>query len=158
LDSHRKHALLTQALTQLRAIGAIVGMPRLLAWLANVSAMLGRPSEAWNYLAEAAQLVEATDERIFEAEVMHRMPGDLLNAAGDQPAAEQHYRQAIIIAERQSARLFQLRASTSLARLWRDQGKHAEARDLLGPIYNWFTEGFDAADLKDAKVLLDELA
>ena len=86
------------------------------------------------------------------------MPGDLLNAAGDQSGAERHYRQAIAVAERQSAKLFQLRASTSLARLWRDQGKRAEARDLLGPIYNWFTEGFDAPDLKDAKALLDELA
>ena len=86
------------------------------------------------------------------------MPGDLLNAAGNQPGAEQHYRQAIAVAERQSAKLFQLRASTSLARLWRDQGKRAEARDLLGPIYSWFTEGFDAPDLKDAKALLDELA
>ena len=71
------------------------------------------------------------------------------------PAAERHYRQAIAVAERQSAKLFQLRASTSLARLWRDQGKRAEARDLLGPIYNWFTEGFDAPDLKDAKALLE---
>ena len=86
------------------------------------------------------------------------MPGDLLNAAGDRPEPSEHYRQAIAVAERQSARLFQLRASTSLARLWRDQGKRAEARDLLGPIYNWFTEGFDAPDLKDAKALLDELA
>jgi predicted ATPase len=86
------------------------------------------------------------------------VPGDLLNADGDQSGAEQHYRQAIAVAERQSAKLFQLRASTSLARLWRDQGKHTEARDLLGPIYNWFTEGFDAPDLKDARMLLDELA
>ena len=109
-------------------------MPRLLAWLANVSATLGQPAEAWNYLAEAARLVEATDERLYEAEVLYRVPGDLLNAAGDQAGAEQHYRQAIAVAERQSAKLFQLRASTSLARLWRDQGKHAEARDLLGPI------------------------
>jgi predicted ATPase len=86
------------------------------------------------------------------------VPGDLLNAAGDQSAAEQRYRRAITVAERQSAKLLQLRASTSLARLWRDQGKHAEARDLLDPIYNWFTEGFDAPDLKNARTLLDELA
>ena len=65
---------------------------------------------------------------------------------------------AIALAERQSARLFQLRASTSLGRLWRDQSKRAEARDLLVPIYDWFTEGFDAPDLKDAKALLEELA
>jgi predicted ATPase len=89
---------------------------------------------------------------------LHREGGDLLNTAGDRSGAEQHYRQAIAVAERQSAKLFQLRASTSLARLWHDQGKHADARDLLGPIYGWFTEGFDAPDLKDAKSLLDELA
>jgi predicted ATPase len=81
----------------------------------------------------------------------------LLNTTGDRSAAEQAYRQAISVAERQSAKLFQLRASVSLARLWRDQGKHVEARDLLGPVYNWFTEGFDAPDLKDARALLDEL-
>jgi predicted ATPase len=81
-----------------------------------------------------------------------------LKAAGDSAGAEQHYRRAITISEQQSAKNFQLRASVSLARLWRDQGKRSEARNLLGPIYNWFTEGFDAPILKDAKVLLDELA
>ena len=90
-------------------------------------------------------------------EWLHRVPGNLLQAIGDQSRAEQHYRQAIAVAERQSAKLFQLRASTSLARLWRDQGKRAEAGDLLSPIYNWFTEGFDAPDLKDAKALLEQL-
>jgi predicted ATPase len=86
-----------------------------------------------------------------------RVRGDLLNAAGDQFGAEQHYREAIAVAERQSAKLFQLRASTSLARLWRDQGRQTQAHDLLAPIYGWFTEGFDAPDLKEAKALLDEL-
>jgi predicted ATPase len=81
-----------------------------------------------------------------------------LNAASNRFAAEEHYRKAIAVAARQSARLFQLRASVSLARLWRDQGKPAEARDLLGPIYNWFTEGFDAPDLKNAKATLDDPA
>jgi predicted ATPase len=90
--------------------------------------------------------------------LLHRVPGDLLYATGDQSAAERHYRQAIAVAERQSAKLLQLKASTSLARLWRDQSKRAEARDMLGPVYNWFTEGFDAPDLKDAKALLDELS
>ena len=130
----------------------------LFTWLAEAHAMLGQPAEERNCLAEAAQIVETTEERVDEAELLHRVRGDLLNAAGDRSGAEQHYRQAIAVAERQSAKLFQLRASTSLARLWRDQGKRAEARDLLGPIYNWFTEGFDAPDLKDAKALLDELA
>ncbi|MFL5282428.1 MAG: AAA family ATPase, partial [Rhodopila sp.] len=150
--------LLTQALAQLRAIGAVEGLAGLLAWLARVSAMLGRPAEAWHYLAEAAQTIEATDQRVLEAEVLHRVPGDLLKAAGDLSAAEQHYRQAIAVAKRQSAKLFQLRASTSLAQLWRDQGRQTEARDLLSPIYSWFTEGFDAPVLKEAKALLDELA
>ena len=89
---------------------------------------------------------------------MHRLPGDLLNAKGDRSAAERCYRQAIAVAEGQSAKLLQLRASTSLAQLWRDQGKRTEARDLLASIYDWFAEGFDAADLRDARALLDELA
>jgi predicted ATPase len=108
-------------------------------------------------LGEAAQMIEITDERVYEAELLYRVPGDLLNTAGDRSGAEQHYCQAIAVAERQGAKLFQLRASTSLARLWRNQGRGAEAHDLLGPIYGWFTEGFDAPVLKEAKTLLDEL-
>jgi class 3 adenylate cyclase/tetratricopeptide (TPR) repeat protein len=150
--------LVTQGLAELRPTGSVIYTPQLFAWLAEANAMLGRHAEARNCLAEAARIVEATDERLFEAELLHRVPGDLLNAAGDRSAAERHYRQAIAVAERQGAKLFQLRASTSLARLWRDQGKWAEARDLLAPLYDWFTEGFDARDLTDAKALLDELA
>jgi predicted ATPase len=93
------------------------------------------------------------------------VPGDLLKAANDQSGAECYYRQANAVAEQQSAKLFQLRASASLARLWRDQGRRMEARNLLMPIYGWFIEGFDTPDLegfdtpdlKDAKALLDEL-
>jgi class 3 adenylate cyclase/tetratricopeptide (TPR) repeat protein len=150
-------ALLTKGLAELRTVGGVTSTPVLFTWLAQAHATLGQRADAWECLAEAARIVEATDERFAEAELLHRVPGDLLNDAGDRSAAEQHYRQAIAVAERQSAKLFQLRASTSLARLWRDQGKRAEARDLLAPIYNWFTEGFDAPDLKDAKALLDEL-
>jgi tetratricopeptide (TPR) repeat protein len=151
-------ALLIQAVTQLRAIGVVSGLPGLLARLANVFAMLGRPAEAWNYLTEAAQMIEATDERRYEAEVRYRVPGDLLTAAGDQSGAERHYRQAIAVAERQSAKLLQLRAATSLARLWRDQERRTEAYDLRAPIFCWFTEGFDVLVLEEAKALLDELA
>jgi tetratricopeptide (TPR) repeat protein len=151
-------ALLKQGLAGLRAIGSVMSTPILFTWLAESYAMLGQRAEARNCLAEAAQIVEATEERVLEAELLYRIPGDQLNAAGDRSAAERHYRQAIAVAERQSAKLFQLRASTSLARLWRDQGKGADSRDLLGPIYNWFTEGFDSPDLKDAKSLLDDLA
>jgi tetratricopeptide (TPR) repeat protein len=151
-------ALLTQALAQLRSIGCSAGSPLLLTSLAEAHAILGQSAEARKYLAETVQFVETTEERLYEAELLHRVPADLLNAAGDRSGAERHYRQAIAVAERQSAKLFQLRASTSLARLWRDQGKRSEARDLLAPIYGWFTEGFDAPDLKEAKALLDELA
>jgi class 3 adenylate cyclase/tetratricopeptide (TPR) repeat protein len=151
-------ASLTQGLTKLRPTGATVHIPVLLTWKAMAHAMLGQTAEERNCLADASRLLEACEGRVFEAELLHRIPGDLLNATGDQSEAEQHYRQAIDLAERQSARLFQLRASVSLARLWRDQGKRAEAHDLLAPIYRWFTEGFDAPDLKDAKSLLDELS
>jgi predicted ATPase len=89
---------------------------------------------------------------------LHRLRGDLLNATGDRAGAEQSYHQAIAVAQRQCAKLFELRATASLARLWRDQGKRTEARDLLTSIYGWFTEGFDTPILKDAKALLDELA
>ena len=150
-------AFATQGLMDFRATGAAYNTPVHLAFHAEAYAMLGQPAEGLNSLVEAAQFVETTEERIHEAE-LHRMQGDLLNATGDRSAAERQYRQAIAVAERQSAKLFQLRASVSLARLWRDQGKRAEARDLLGLIYNWFTEGFDAPDLQNAKALLDELA
>jgi predicted ATPase len=84
------------------------------------------------------------------------MNGQLL-LASDEDAAEAAYHEAIAVARRQHARLLELRASTSLARLWRDQDKRTEARDLLAPIYGWFTEGFDTRDLKEARLLLDEL-
>ena len=119
--------------------------------------MSGQPAEGLNCLAEADQIIERTEERIGDAEV-HRLRGDLLNATGDRAAAERSYRQALGAAERQRAKVWQLRAATSLARLWRDQGKRAEARDILSSIYGWFTEGFDTPVLQGAKTLLDELA
>jgi predicted ATPase len=151
-------ALLTQGLAELRVSGGVANTPMLFTWLAQAYAMLGQPAEEQDCLAEAARLVETTEERQFEAELLYRIPGDLLNAAGDRSGAERYYRQAIAIAEGQSAKLFQLRASVSLAQLWCDDGKRGDARGLLAPIYGWFTEGFDAPDLKDAKALLDELA
>lgn len=149
--------LLKQAQAELRAIGCTIGMPMLLMWLAEAHAALGQSAEERNCLTEAAKLIETTDERAYEAE-WHRVSGDLRTGAGDQSRAEQHYRQAIAVAERQSAKLFQLRASSGLARLWRDQGRKMAARDLLAPVYGWFTEGFDVPVLQEAKALLDELA
>jgi tetratricopeptide (TPR) repeat protein len=150
-------ALIAQGLASVRATGGIIATPTGLLWLAEAYARLGQPSEGLNSLAEAEQIIETTDERLDEAE-LHRLRGDLLNAAGDRPAAERSYRRAIAVAERQRAKLLQLRASVHLARRWRDEGKHAEARELLAPIYDWFTEGFDTQDLKEAKALLDEFA
>jgi tetratricopeptide (TPR) repeat protein len=148
-------SLLTHGFAELRTSGAFCGIPMVLTWLAEAYTMLGRREEGLECLAEALRTVEATDERLNEAELLYRVRGDLLNAAGEHGGAEQYYRKAIATAERQGAKLFQLRASTSLAKLWRDQGKRQEVIDLLGPIYQWFTEGFEARDLKDAKALLD---
>jgi predicted ATPase len=150
-------ALITKGLSMYRATGAVLFTPSMLTRLAEAYARLGQPVQGLNCLAEAAQIIESTDERIEEADV-YRVRGDLLNATGDQAAAEQSYHQALAVARRQSAKLFELRTAASLARQWRDQGKRSEARDLLAAIYNWFTEGFDTPDLKQAKALLDELA
>jgi tetratricopeptide (TPR) repeat protein len=149
--------LLIPGLAEYRSSGGVIGMPLILQCIAQANAMLGQPGEVFDCLAGAGQLIEATEERVFES-ALHRVRGDLLNAAGDRLAAERNYRQAIAVAERQSAKLLQLIASTNLARLLRDQDTRAEARELLSPVYNWFTEGFDAPDLTDAKALLDELA
>jgi predicted ATPase len=154
--AHEGLALLTEGLSVLRATGAVSHTPLALMWLAEAYAKVGQPDEGLNCLAEAAQLIETTSERYCPAELC-RLRGDLLSGTGDRAAAEQNYRQALAVAKRQSAKPFELRAATSLARLWRDQGKRTEARDLLALIYNWFTEGLDAPVLKEAKALLDTL-
>ena len=104
-------------------------------------------------------MVNSTGERNYEAE-LYRLKGELLlqQAAESGDEAETFFSQALDIAHRQQAKSLELRAAMSLGRLWQHQGKHAKARELLAPIYGWFTEGFDTADLQEAKVLLDELA
>jgi predicted ATPase/class 3 adenylate cyclase len=149
--------LLTRGLAAVRATGAVASTPLLFIWLAEACAMLGQPFEGLNHLAEAAQIIETTDERHVEAE-LHRLRGNLLNATGDRSAAEQSYYQALAIAKRQSAKTWELLTAMSLARLWCDQGKRSEARDLLAPIYGWFTEGLDTPVLKEAKLLLEQLS
>jgi predicted ATPase len=108
-------------------------------------------------LDEALQIVERTGERWFAAE-LNRHKGQLLLRQGHSEAAEELYRNALTIAEEQEAKLWELRAAVSLARLHRDQGRRAEARELLAPVYGWFTEGFGTPDLKEARALLGELA
>jgi predicted ATPase len=108
-------------------------------------------------LGEALSLVEETDERHWEPE-LHRLHAELLLAQGNEAEAEASLHKAIDVARSQSARSWELRATTSLARLWQGQGKIGQAHEMLAGIYDWFTEGFDTADLKEAKSLLKELA
>ena len=148
--------LLRKGLSTVRATGAVIGTPWALMMLADAHRRLGQLGESFNCLVEAAQIIEFTDERYEEAE-LHRLHGDLRSTTGDCAMAEQHYRQALAVAQHQSAKALELRAATSLARFWCDQGRRIEARDLLAPIYGWFTEGFETPVLQKAKVLLDQL-
>jgi predicted ATPase len=108
---------------------------------------------------EAAEAVDRTNERWCEAEVL-RVAGavTLLGSERDNTSAQKHFERALAVARQQQAKSWELRAAMSLARLWRDQGKVSEARELLAPVYGWFTEGFDTRDLKEAKALLEQLA
>jgi predicted ATPase len=119
---------------------------------------LGRFQEARILLQEAIELTDATGQRAFEAEV-HRILGELnrRERPRDIHAAETSFRKALDVAHIQEAKGFELRAAMSLARVWQSQGRRTEARDLLAPLYNWFTEGFHTRDLKQAGALLDEL-
>ena len=125
--------------------------------LALAHARAGQAEAALHLLSEALAAVEDMDERMFEAE-LHRIIGDVLLSVQRQGEAEVEFTRAIAIARQQQAKSWELRAAMSLARLWRDQGKPQQARELLAPVYGWFTEGFDTLDLKEAKALLDELA
>jgi predicted ATPase len=148
--------LLRNGSTAYRATGAELWMPYYTALLARACEIAGQVEEAVTQLDDALQIVERTGERWFAAE-LHRHKGQLLLRQGHTEAAEELYRKALGIAEEQEAKLWELRAAMSLARLRRDQGRPTEGRDLLAPVYGWFTEGFDTADLKEAKALLDEL-
>jgi class 3 adenylate cyclase/predicted ATPase len=150
-------SLLRSGSATYRATGAEMWVPHSTTLLARACAIAGRVEEALILLDDALQIVERTGERWLAAE-LNRHKGQLLLRQGHAEAAEELYRKALSIAEEQEAKLWELRAAASLARLRRDQGRHAEARDLLAPVYNWFTEGFDTQDLKEAKALLDELA
>jgi predicted ATPase len=126
--------------------------------LTEVSAHLGHPEDGLQALAEAHALVEQHDERGWEAEI-YRLRGVLLLRQPGTPQAEAEawLQRALDVARRQEAKSLELRAAMSLSRLWQQQGKRAEAYEFLAPIYGWFTEGFDTADLQEAKALLDEL-
>jgi predicted ATPase len=152
-------AQVRQGISAFRATGAAVFVPYFCTWLADVAAQLGHPEEGLQALADAHTLVEQHEERWWEAEI-HRLQGVLLlrQSGTSQAEAEAWLQRALDVARRQEAKSLELRAAMSLSRLWQQQGKRAETRELLAPIYGWFTEGFDTADLQEARALLDELA
>jgi predicted ATPase len=152
-------AQLTESLGAFRATGAKLNQSYILALLAEAHGTMGQPDAGLTALAEALTLVETTGERWYEPE-LYRLKGELLlqQTSDSQAEVETCFQHAISIARSQQANSFELRAATSLARLWQQQGKRQEAHDLLAPVYGWFTEGFDTADLQEAQALLEALA
>jgi predicted ATPase len=148
-----------EGLSAYRATGGALTVPYWLALLADAYGRKGQPEVALDQLGEGLTVLDKTGERFYESEI-HRLKGSLLLQQSPDNAAEAEscFQQAISIAQNQSAKSWELRAATSLAKLWQSQGKRQKAYDLLAPVYGWFTEGFDTADLIDAKALLDELA
>ena len=151
-------AQLQQGLAAWRATGAEVFRPYGLALLAEAYAKVGQPEEGLPLLAEALAVANDKGERRWDAE-LYRLQGELLlaHAAEQHTEAETCFRQAIDVARHQQAKSWELRATMSLTRLWQRQGKRGEARQLLAEVYGWFTEGFDTADLHEARALLEEL-
>jgi predicted ATPase len=163
-------AQIRQGMATWQAMGAQTRMLHMTydaALMADVYGQMDRPAEGLTVLTEALALAHPTGERFYEAE-LHRLQGELRlqsgvrapKSGGTTPQVEEAevcFRQALEIARDQQAKSLELRAAMSLARLWQQQGKRAAARELLAPLYGWFTEGFDTADLQDAKALLEEL-
>jgi adenylate cyclase len=152
-----------EGLLALQTMGAESNQPYFLACLAETYEQMGQTEEGLRVLAEAVARVDRTEEREWEAE-LYRLRGELtlqqFKVQGSQSTveeAEEHFHKAIDVARKQQAKSLELRAATSIARLWQQQGKGAEAHKLLSEVYNWFTEGFGTKDLQEAKVLLKEL-
>jgi predicted ATPase len=150
---------ITSGITAWRSMGGTVFSPWWLSCLARAYAELSRYHDAWRYIGEAMTAVETTKESWCEAEV-HRTAGEisLMSPDPDTAKAQAYFERALAIARQQQAKSWELRAAMSLARLRRDQSKPQQARELLAPVYGWFTEGFDTRDLKEAKALLEQLA
>jgi predicted ATPase len=150
-------AQMHQGLAARRAEGAGTTLAEYSARLGEAYGRIGQAEEGLRILAGGLAVVDKGD-CWYEAE-LHRIKGELLlrQDVPDAPRAEACFQQALAVSRRQQAKSWELRAAMSLSRLWQQQGKHAEARELLAPIYSWFTEGFDTPDLQDAKVLLEDL-
>jgi class 3 adenylate cyclase/predicted ATPase len=158
-DASKAIQVITSGIIAYRSTGATVFVPYFFSCLAWAYAELGQFDDAWRCVGEAMTAVETTKETWWEPEV-HCIVGEisLKSPKPDAPKAEVHFKRALAVAREQQAKSWELRAAMSMARLWRDQGKRDEARELLAPVYGWFTEGFDTRDLKEAKALLEELA
>jgi predicted ATPase len=143
----------------LQSMGQGVGHSYCLALLSEAHRHAGQVTEGLRVVAEALATVSGTEEGFYEAAI-HRLKGELLlkQAMADEEQAEACFHQALAIARHQQTKALELRAATSLARLWQCQGKRTEAYELLAPVYGWFTEGFDTADLQEARALLEALA
>jgi tetratricopeptide (TPR) repeat protein len=150
---------ITSGMTSLRSTGAALYEPWHLSHLAMAYTELGQPDNARRCIDDAINKVERSKEKWCETEV-HRIAGAiaLKSVAPDTEKAEKHFERALRVAHQQQQKSYELRAAISLARLWRDEGMVSEARELLAPVYGWFTEGFETRDLKEAKALLEELA
>jgi predicted ATPase len=151
--------LFVAGIAMFRATYSKLLLPFYFPHLARAYAELGQFEDAWRCIDDAMTAAEQTKEKWCEAEV-HRTAVDieLASPAPGTAKAEAHFERALMVARSQQAKSWELRAATSMARLWRDQGKSDEARELFAPVYGWFTEGFDTLDLKEAKALLDALA
>ena len=151
--------MMTSGIAAVGSTGQTLWMPSFLAFFAIAHAELGEFDNAGRCISEAITAMATTSETWFEAEV-YRVAGEtaLKSPEPDVAKAKACFERALTVARQQQAKSWELRAAMSMARLWRDQGKRDEARDLLAPVYGWFTEGFDTLDLKEAKALLDELS
>jgi predicted ATPase len=151
--------MITSGIEAFRSTGGTLWAPSWVSYLARAYADIGQFDDAWRCIAEAMKTAQTTKEKWCEAEV-HRTAGEiaLKSPHPDLAKAEGHFERALAVARGQRAKSWELRAAMSMARLWRDQGKGQQARDLLAPIYGWFTEGFDTLDLRESKALLDYLA
>jgi predicted ATPase len=150
--------MITSGITALRSTGA-TGFSGYLPDLASAYAELGQFDDAWRCIGQAMTEVETTKGKMWEAEI-HRIAGEisLMSPQPDAAKAQAYFERALAISRKQQAKSLELRAAMSMARLWRDQGKPHQARELLAPVYGWFTEGFETLDLKEAKALLEALS
>ena len=157
-DAEAAVPMINTGISQYRSTNSTWLTPWYLTRLAEAQAKLGHHDEAWQRISEAFEEMEKGGEVQHQAEI-NRVAGEiaLLSPEIDVARAERYFEKALSVARQQQAKSWELRAAMSLARLWHDQGKPQQARELLAPVYGWFTEGFDTLDLKEAKVLLDEL-